>query len=178
MAELNIAAGAGRHKGITRSKKLSTRVDLTPMVDLGFLLIAFFVFTTTLTEPSVMRLVLPADANDGTKVAESTALTVIPMADGKIFYYHGDLQKAELDNLYGTTHFSKVRDLITLQQHTLDQSGRFKRSDLMLIIRPMNDASYKSVVDVLDEVTINQVKHYSLVDITDAELQFVQRHVK
>ena len=96
MAELNVSAGANRHQGIARSKKLSTRVDLTPMVDLGFLLITFFVFTTTATQPTTMRLLLPKDTPaDPTKTPESATLTVIPIAGNKVVYYHGELQLAD-----------------------------------------------------------------------------------
>lgn len=177
MAELNVAAGANRHKGIARSKKLSTRVDLTPMVDLGFLLITFFVFTTTVTEPTAMKLVLPADTQiDDMPIRESTALTIIPVAGDKVVYYHGNLHDAERSGSYGVTNFSVpagIGDIIRQKQNDLAASGRFKRSDLVLIIRPVSDASYKSVVDALDEVLINQVNHYSFVDITDEELVFL-----
>lgn len=179
MAELNVAAGANRHKGIARSKKLSTRVDLTPMVDLGFLLITFFVFTTTATQPTAMRLLLPADAIIDMPVRESTALTIIPVAGDKVVYYHGNLQDAERLGQYGVTNFSVaggIGAVIRQKQNDLAISGRFKRSDLVLIIRPVNDASYKSVVDALDEVLINQVSHYSFVDITDDELRFLDAH--
>jgi hypothetical protein len=179
MAELNVAAGANRHKGIVRSKKLSTRVDLTPMVDLGFLLITFFIFTTTMTEPTALKLLLPADTKIDMPIRESTALTVIPVANDKVVYYHGHLQDAERSGQHGVTNFSVaggIGAVIRLKQHELGASGRFKRSDMMLIIRPVTDASYKNVVDALDEVLINQVDHYSFVDITDEELQFLARH--
>lgn len=177
MAELNVAAGANRHKGIARSKKLSTRVDLTPMVDLGFLLITFFVFTTTLSEPPAMQLLLPADTETiEMPVRESTVLTIIPLANNKVAYYHGKLQDATRSGQHGITNFS-VHDgigaIIRQKQNDLAASGNFKRTDMMLIIRPITDASYKTVVDALDEVLINDVKHYSFVDITQDELRFL-----
>lgn len=182
MAELNVAAGAGQQKGITRSKKLSTRVDLTPMVDLGFLLITFFMFSVNISKPTALELIMPKDEpgkNVDMPVAKSTALTVIPMADGKVFYYHGYMNEAERSGLYGITNVSitaGIGNVIRQKQKALDASGKFKSADLILIIRPMKDASYQTVVDVLDEVLINLLQHYSFVDITNEEVQFVQRH--
>ena len=177
MAELNVSAGANRHQGIARSKKLSTRVDLTPMVDLGFLLITFFVFTTTATEPTALRLLLPKDTQTApTLTPESATLTIIPIAGDKVVYYHGALQQAAQSGQFGITNVSVtggIGDIIRQKQNALAASGRFKRSDLMLIIRPVNDASYKTVVDLLDEVLINDVKHYAFVDITDDEKRFL-----
>ena len=91
MAELNTSAGSERHKGFARSKKLSTRVDITPMVDLGFLLITFFILTYQFSEPNTMKLVVPADGYE-MKSPETGALTVIPAAGDKIFFYHGEFE--------------------------------------------------------------------------------------
>src|SRR5689334_20929388 len=104
MAEINAPATGSNKPGVRRSKKLSTRVDLTPMVDLGFLLITFFIFTTTMSSPKVMKLVMPDDTNTNvppTNVGKSTALTVIPLDANRIFYYHGDLVDALKENTYG-----------------------------------------------------------------------------
>lgn len=182
MAEFNNSSPARRDRGLVRSQKLSTRVDLTPMVDLGFLLITFFVFTTTATQPTAMKLLLPADTKDiidHTPTPESVALTIIPLANEKVFYYHGDLQKAEKSGEYGVTDFSVtggIGAVIRQKKNTLDASSRFKRTDLVLIIRPVGNASYKSVVDALDEVLINDVKHYSFVEVTENEIKFLVAH--
>lgn len=180
MAELNTSAGANRHQGIARSKKLSTRVDLTPMVDLGFLLITFFVFTTTISQPSVLPLLMPADdITAPTPIKKSTAVTIIPIENDKIFYYHGDLAEAEKENLYGTTNFSisdGIGAIIREKQKALDQLPNLSRKDLMLIIRPANDARFQNIVDAMDEVLINQLVHYSFVDLTPEEIKFMEAH--
>ena len=173
MAEINSNAGHGRQKGgVRRSKKLSTKVDLTPMVDLGFLLITFFVFTTSMSKPKSMDLIMPAGKEATMPTGESTTLTIIPISDNKAFYYHGDLQKAMETNMYGTTSFSisnGVGDIIRKKQIALASNPKFKKEDLMMIIKPSIDANYQNVVHALDEALINDLKHYALVDLDPAE---------
>jgi len=172
MAEINSNAGHNRHKaGVRRSKKLSTKVDLTPMVDLGFLLITFFIFTTALTTPKAMKLYLPAD---GPKMPEgkSAVLTVIPVSDNKVFYYHGDMSSAIQNNLYGLTSFALsngIGDIIRQKQMALSQNPKYTKNDLILIIKPSANANYQNIVAALDEVLINDLKHYAVVDLDPAE---------
>src|SRR5690242_11325078 len=103
MAEINTPNVAGGKAGARRSKKLSTKVDLTPMVDLGFLLITFFIFTTTMSESKAMKLIMPDDSDPKKEmsIGKSNALTVIPLANNKVFYYHGELNDALQSNTWG-----------------------------------------------------------------------------
>lgn len=63
MAELNVSTGKTGRKN--RTSKMPVRVDLTAMVDLAFLLITFFMLTTSLTKPREMPVVMPADGPPG-----------------------------------------------------------------------------------------------------------------
>jgi biopolymer transport protein ExbD len=88
MADVSAPATARKSRGVPKTKKLSTRVDLTPMVDLGFLLITFFIYSTEMSKPSVMPLHLPADSTP-TLEPESGAITLLLGQNNNIFYYEG-----------------------------------------------------------------------------------------
>lgn len=171
MAEMDTSSGGGHKKGpgVKKGKKMSTRVDLTPMVDLGFLLITFFVFTTTMSQPSAMKLNLPKDTDkeeDQNKAKESGALTLMLGRDRSVYYYEGILQP-DGSNLK-TTNFKGLRDVI------INKKKSTNASDLVIVIKPNPDATFKDVVDVLDEMNINVIKRYAMVDISDSEMQFIR----
>ncbi|PWT70657.1 MAG: biopolymer transporter ExbD [Bacteroidetes bacterium] len=164
MAEMNTTSGrAKRTPGVKKNKKLSPRLDLTPMVDLGFLLITFFVFTTAMTRPATMKLYLPKDDPDSTKVPAPGALTIILGQNNRIFYYEGD----DATKFKGT-NFTGIRDII------VDKKRRTDARQFVVIIKPSQDASYKNTVNVLDEMKIDDVKRFAMVDITSGEYKLIQ----
>jgi biopolymer transport protein ExbD len=178
MAEINTRDAAGGRTGVRRSKKLSTKVDLTPMVDLGFLLITFFIFTTTMSDPKITKLIMPDDTvpNKDMNVAQSNALTIIPLADNKVFYYHGELNSALKTNAWGITSFSEqngVGKIVRTKQAALDRMKPGSRKDLMLMIKPTPESNYQNVVSALDEALINDVKRYAIVDVTPEEKEVI-----
>lgn len=167
MAEMDTSSGGGHKKGpgVKKGKKLSTRVDLTPMVDLGFLLITFFIFTTTMSEPTAMRLFLPKDTEkpeDQNKVKASGALSIMLGKDNQIFYYAGELLP-DGSNFKSAT-YKEIRQVI------IDKKKSTNPEDFVVVIKPGPEATYKNTVDILDEMAINEVKRYALVDIFDQEL--------
>lgn len=164
-------SGGGGHKkgpGVKKAKKASTRVDLTPMVDLGFLLITFFIFTTTMSQATAMKLFLPKDTDkpeEQNKAKESGALTLLLGKDHTVYFYEGTLDPSA-SNLKNTT-MKKVRaEIISKKRSTA-------KEDLVIVIKPGNESTYKDVVDILDEMTINDIARYALVDISDVERQLV-----
>ncbi len=160
MAEICSPSSHGRpNAGVQRAKRLSTRVDLTPMVDLGFLLITFFVFTTSMTAPNVLNLALPADG-DSSVTAESKTLNLVLEGDNRIHYYIGN----EVGNR-NCTDFSPegVRKVIfKMQQRVQNSFG--DAAELVILIRPTEHSSYMNLVDILDEMLIMDVRKYALMD--------------
>lgn len=174
MAEINTAA-AGKIPGVRRAKKLSTRVDLTPMVDLGFLLITFFVFTTTMATPKAVNLYMPKDGPP-TDIALSTALTIFPMGNGKIFYYRGNFAEAIQHSAYGFSTYSYadgIGQVIRDKKTAMDRKKKDYSKELFLIIKPTDNSSYSNLVDMMDEVIINDLHHYAITDITTAEKELI-----
>lgn len=172
MAEMDTSSGGGHKKGpgVKKSKKLSTRVDLTPMVDLGFLLITFFIFTTTMAQPSAMRLFLPKDTDkpeEQNKVKASGALTIMLGKDNMVFYYEGELAP-DASNFKSTT-FKEIRDVI------INKKKNTNPDDFVVVIKPGSESTYKNTVDMLDEMAINDVKRYAMVDLFDIENQLIKK---
>jgi biopolymer transport protein ExbD len=148
--------------------KKSTRVDLTPMVDLGFLLITFFVFTTTMATPKAMNLVMPYDKVDpGDKICESCVLTVLLDKDNRIKYYEG---AAKNNPLVKETGFApeQIRTIL-MQKKANVEKVRGSADQFILIIKASAASNFKNFVDITDEVTICQIKKYYVDELHNAD---------
>lgn len=156
----------------TNSSQRSTRVDLTPMVDLGFLLITFFIFTTALQKPTVMKMVLPNEDFDTkpNNISEEKVITVIPKANQTLAYYFGKEISQMQETHWGENGIRQV--LLNKKQQLTQQFGNAK--DLVVLIKPTEYSTYQNVIDIFDEMYINEIKRYMLLDVTAQEL----RHVK
>jgi len=197
MAQIEGGGDSGSHKkgpGVKKAKKLSTRVDMTPMVDLGFLLITFFIFTTTMSSPKALNLNMPKDTKNEeelNKAKESGALTIMLGKNNGVYYYEGQL--APDGSNFKTANFATIRDEIinkkkdVIKTHVHDsncpkiwaENKGDKNScldrDFVVVIKPGEDATYRNTVDILDEMTINNVKRYAMIDITPQELEVVKK---
>lgn len=162
MAEINTS---GNEKGKGRSKKASTKVDMTPMVDLAFLLITFFMLTTTFGKPQAMQVNMPdkTDNNDIAPVPASKAFTIILAEGDKIFYYSGYNAKEAEETDYSSNGIRKV---------VMDKVESI--SDLVIVIKPSAKSRYKNLVDILDEMDITGAKRYAIVDISSEDLALIK----
>ena len=168
MAEMDTSSGGGHKKGpgVKKSKKQSTRVDLTPMVDLGFLLITFFVFTTTKSQSTAMNMNEPKDDPDQQlKVKNSGAMTILLGKKDHVYYYYGQLEADKLSEQFKSTTFKEIRDLIVAKKKAT------AIGDLMYIIKSDKESTFKNAIDILDEMSICDVPpgHYAEVDMTPTE---------
>lgn len=176
MAQTDITQPTGRQKpGVRKMTKSALRIDMTPMVDLGFLLISFFVIVSELQQPTSMPVIMPKDS-DGppNEVGDSYALTVL-LNGNKNYYYMGSFENAVTKRQIINTNLATLRQVILQKQSQLDDTLKFKegRKGLMLLVKPTEEASYKSVVDVLDECTITGVKKYALVNPENDEIKWL-----
>lgn len=165
MAEISTGENHKKRRvGVPKTKKLSTRVDLTPMVDLGFLLITFFIFTTSISQPKAMGIIMPDDKGSPTPTKETGTITLLPSNNGNVYYYEGKLNNSNITK----TTLKEVRNII------IEKKRKTPTDNLFVIIKPTKTSVVGDIVSVLDEMKINDVKHYALVDITEQEEAMVK----
>ncbi|MDB5228809.1 MAG: Biopolymer transport protein ExbD/TolR [Bacteroidota bacterium] len=175
MADLDTSQGGGhgKHKGGVRGKKMSTRVDLTPMVDLAFLLISFFMLTTTLSKPVAMNLSMPKKEKPQ-DVKESKVISFIADKDDKLWYYEGT-HLIELK----TTDYSPegIRKIILDKHRKVDAQFGLDKTDnshqTICLIKMTDNANYKNMVDILDEMDITGTKIYAIQDLSPLEKEAI-----
>jgi biopolymer transport protein ExbD len=172
MAEITTNTTAKNKKG-KRVNKKNTRVDLTPMVDLGFLLITFFVFTTTMARPATMNIVQPKDSETSTDIPQSCALTVLLAKDNKIFYYEGLQQDNPV--LKETTFSADGIRRVLLQKKAAVQKIKGSADEMVLILKMTDESNYKNFVDLVDEVQITGVKHYFMAELDGVDKKLLQK---
>lgn len=187
MAEMDTSSSGGHKKGpgVKKGKKLSTRIDLTPMVDLGFLLITFFMYTTTMSKPKTMEINMPyKDENikeeEQSKVKSSTVITVLLSKEHRIYYYEGIGDDPTKPPQLNVTYFKQkdgIRDVIINKKKAVEelkaQGALAAKDQATIIIKPDETSTYEDLVNMLDEMSINDVKVYAIVDITPVDKEFI-----
>ena len=165
MAEMETTNRRKEGRRFSTGSKKSTKVDLTPMVDLGFLLITFFIFTTSLAQPVAMKLNLPDDTptHNPNQVSAEKTITLV-LDDSRVFYYAGFFNGNFL-----SVDYDKLREVL------LEKKGEvfnnFHKNSLTVVIKPSRESNYKNVVNILDEMVINDINTYVLDELNKDELE-------
>jgi len=171
MAELD-TSGGGKHKGgKVRTKKKNTRVDLTAMVDLAFLLITFFILTTTLSKPKAMELVMP-DKSDTTKqlpVPETRTMTLLLGSNHKLEWFVGEPGKSK-PSVIG---YSDLRKTLVEQDKLIKDSHGGQ--GMIVIVSPSDKSTYSDVVTVMDELNIVNIDQRAIVKILPVDIDLLKR---
>lgn len=154
---------AQEKQGGTKQRKKLIRVDMTPMVDLGFLLITFFMFTTNFTKPNVMDLGLPAKGphSPDNVVDVRNQVTFILGKDNRVFYHQQAKEDSNKNNLK-ETDFNGL-NITKIISEAYNKAP--KKENFTIIIEPTDDANYKNFVDVLDNIAISKKERYGVTDI-------------
>jgi biopolymer transport protein ExbD len=166
MAEISQGGGGGKKDGKVRSKKTSTKIDMTPMVDLAFLLLTFFVMTTTLNKPKTMEITMPEEQKEGDippVVNEKKVLTLILGQDDKVYWYIGITDpKVEVTNFSSTG----VRKILLQKDKEIEK--------MVVLIKADDESKYKNMVDILDEINITNIQRFAMVDITPVDKELIK----
>ena len=190
--------------GKSKQKKFSVRVDFTPMVDMNMLLITFFMLCTTLSKPQTMEISMPSNDDKITdeqksKVKESLAVTLLLDGDNKLYFYEGIPNWEDPNALKETTYdanglrafliqknarvVNRVRELkvqkrnlqITPEQYDAQvKELKNGKNTPTVIIKATDEATYKNLIDVLDEMQICNIGKYVIVPIADTDKQLIQ----
>jgi biopolymer transport protein ExbD len=154
------------------------RIDMTPMVDLGFLLITFFIFTTTMSEKHAMKLYMPTNKGEPSPLPQSKVLTVLLDGQNKVFAYEGKFEDAIRKNRIRLTTYDEsdgIGKQIREKQKRLGATAKEGKDALVFLIKPASQSTYKNVIDALDETAINGVKKYMLLNPSPEEINFLQQ---
>ncbi len=179
MAELNTGGGDSKGKKV-RSKKQDAGVDLTAMVDLAFLLITFFMLTTSLSKPQSMNLAMPDKNKDQIDepvldVADDRTMTVLLGEKNKMVWYYG-LPKTPIEGPtvvgYGKNGIRK--ELLAKTKSVVAKYGDPKKG-LIVLVKASKKSTYRNLVDILDEIAITKVPTYAIVDITPEDKAMLEK---
>jgi biopolymer transport protein ExbD len=164
MAEVENQSGGeqNKHNRKPRQKKKSTKIDMTAMVDVAFLLLTFFILTTTMVEHKAMNFNLPVD--DGKNVAQSKVLTLILGADDKVHYYAGLPESGIHTTTYASTGIRRViSDHLNKFANRCDEvDDKSDCWDPIVVIKPNKSCRYANMVDAMDEMAILKVPKYAM----------------
>lgn len=204
MAEIQDTGGKN---GNSKQKKMTVRVDFTPMVDMNMLLITFFMLCTSLSKPQTMEISMPSNDKNITeeqqnKVKASQAITLLLAGDDKIYYYEGEPNYEDYTSLKesdytangiekvllakNATAVKQVAELKVKKENLEINEEEYKKQVAevkgakdtpTVIIKATDDATYKNLIDALDEMQICSIGKYVIVDITEGDQFLIDNYL-
>lgn len=178
MAEVENQSGGdqGKHRRKPKQNKKSTKIDMTAMVDVAFLLLTFFILTTTLLTRQAMRFTLPVDG--GKDVAQSKVLTLILGANDQVYYYTGMPESGIQTTNYASNGIRKViSDHLNKFANRCDEvEGISDCWDPIVVIKPYKSSRYANMVDAMDEMSILKVPKYAMGKVEAADSLLLRDH--
>jgi biopolymer transport protein ExbD len=175
MAELDTSGGGKKDGGKVRTKKKSTRVDLTAMVDLAFLLITFFILTTTLQKPKAMDLTMPdkdEKNNNQLPVPETRTMTVLLGTNNKVEWFMGmPTNPLTAPTVTGFGKSGIRESLLDKGKEVLAKSGK----PMIVLIKPSDKSTYYDMVTMMDELNIVGNEQRAIVEISQPEIDLLKR---
>lgn len=147
------AKGFGRPK-----RRVGVRIDMTPMVDVAFLLLIFFMVTTVFRTPQALEINLPPDKDVQVEVAESKVLSIRVLPDDRVYFKRGT-------DPWARSNFDGLKKVF----------GTFKgNKDLVVVIKIDRECKFSGMVDIIDELDLANLTRFSLGTLTPEEKKEVE----
>ncbi len=151
--------GKSKHTKKKKGRRLGVRIDMTPMVDVAFLLLTFFMLTTTMSKPQTMEINLPPDKDAKVELAESNLLTV-RVSESFVLYWNVGTEKPE------KIEFAKLRNFLKERNQA--------NPKLVTLIKIDKKAKYTNMVDIIDELNVADITRFSLAPFTDDDKKAIE----
>lgn len=155
------SGGRGKHKKKHAKRRMGVRLDMTPMVDVAFLLLTFFMLTTVMRKQQTMEINLPPNNETKVDIAESNLMTVYVDQNDKIFYAEGTEKAPHSIDMTGLEAFFK-------------QKGT-QNSKLVILLKFDRKAKYHMMVDVIDKLNLADLNRFSIAPLTDTDKTFLSK---
>ena len=164
---------SARKKGRRRSKRIGFHLDMTPMVDVAFLLLTFFMLTTTFSKSNTMEINMPPEKVE-VKVVESNVMT-LRIADNVMAYCSIGNEAPRKIPLYDPRDTHQLALSGELRQLLRQQTAA--NAKLVIVVKISEKAKYKHLVDIIDELNLMKIDRFSLDDYTDQDAVEIQRAI-
>jgi biopolymer transport protein ExbD len=163
MVETGESRSHGRaEKKHKKKRRIGIHIDMTPMVDIAFLLLTFFMLTSVFSRPQTMEINLPPEETT-VEVAESNLLTLRVDSTGTIYWNVGVEPPQRVE-------FKDLRKLLTERSKA--------NPKLITLLKVHREGTYNMMVDIMDELNIAEITRFSLARLTPIDMRLLQKVAK